>query len=344
MTQAAAPPPTSVRVERWLLRRETGLALVLAITLIGTGLANPAFLSSRNVVDMLVHCAPTLIVACGLTLVIIVGEIDISIGSLFGLLAAVMGILASPQRLDLPPVVAAGATLALGAAIGLLSGLLVAVGRVPSIIVSLGMLTVLRGATEMLLGGEWITILPDELRWLGTGGVGGIPVSLWSALFVLLAGLWLAHRTPLGRRIYAAGSNPEAARTAGLAVRRLKALAFALTGLLTGLAALVSVPQLAVIESGLGEGSELLAVTAVVVGGTSIRGGSGSLIGTALAVVLLGIVRSVLLFLELGESATYWERAIQGAFILGAVALDQIRRLWWPQRSTDRRFLAGAPA
>ncbi len=328
MTGVGTSRDARARPRRRPVRREWGVALALLLTIVGTGLANPSFLTARNAADMLVHCAPTLIVASGVTLVILVGEIDISVGSLLGLLAAVMGLLSSPQRLGWSPGIAIAATLALGSSIGLISGLLVTLGRVPSIIVSLGMLTVLRGATEMLLGGEWITTLPSGIRWLGTGAVVGVPVSLWTALLVLLVGLWIAHRTPLGLRLHAVGSNPDAARSAGLPVRRLKIFTFALTGFLTGVAALVSVPQLAVIESGLGEGLELLAVTAVVVGGTSIRAGSGTLIGTALAVVLLGIVRTVLLFLELGDSATYWERAIQGAFILGAVLQDHVGSLW----------------
>ena len=142
----------------------------------------------------------------------------------------------------------------------------------------------------------------------------------------------MPNRTPRGRRLYAIGSNPAAARTAGLPVARLKLFAFTLTGLLTAIATLVSAPQLSVIESGAGVGFELLVVTAVVVGGTSIRGGSGTITGAALAVLLLGIVRTVLLYVfrarGLGDSATYWERAIQGAFILAAVVFDPGAGAW----------------
>ena len=146
-----------------------------------------------------------------------------------------------------------------------------------------------------------------------------------------------AHRTPLGRRLYAVGSNPDAARMAGLPITRVKLFAYTLTGLLTAVAALVSVPQLGVIESGVGVGFELLVVTAVVVGGTSIRGGAGTIAGTLIAVLLLGTVRTVLLFLKLGDAAVYWERAIQGAFILVAVLLDPIARSWMRRRATHER-------
>ena len=307
-------------------RREYGLLALLAVTVAGVAFVNPAFLSSGNIKDMLVQCAPSAIVACGLTLVLLTGEIDISVGSLMGLLAAVLGICASSERAGLPVWVGIAATLLLGTGIGLTNGLLVTVGRVPSIIVTLGMLTALRGVTELLMGGEWITGLPPTLKYIGAGDLFGIPVSILVAAFVIAASILLARRTALGRRIYAVGGNPQAARLAGLSVRRTKLFVFALTGLLTGVATLVGVTQLSVIEAGIGKGFELLVVTCVVVGGTSISGGRGTIAGSMLGVALLGIVRTVLIFLRLGPTATYWERAIQGAFILAAVLADHLAR------------------
>lgn len=312
---------------RWHpIRREVAISGLLVVMLAATAIANPALLSAANTRDMLVQCVPAMIVGCGLLLVIVTGEIDISIGSLFGLLAALLGILASPERLDLPVAVVILATLAAGGTVGLVNGLLVTVGRVPSIIVTLGMLSALRGVTEMLMGGEWITDLPPAIRTLGTGAWMYVPVSVWITAVCIVVSLWLAHRTPLGRRLYAIGSNPEAAHLAGLPIAGAKLFAFAFTGLLTAVAVLVSVPQLGVIESGLGVGFELLVVTVVVVGGASIRGGSGAIPGVLLAALLLGTVRTVLVFLKLGDATVYWERAIQGAFIIAAVLLDRRRK------------------
>lgn len=309
-------------------RREMGVAGMLILMFVVAGIINPALLTTSSISDMLVQCAPAIIVGCGLTFVILTGEIDISVGSLLGLLAALMGVLGSPQRFGLPVGAVLTVTLIAGASIGLLNGLLVTFARVPSIIATLGMLSALRGVTELLMGGEWITDLPAELRSLGTGSFFKIPLSIWAATFCATLSLWIAHRTPLGRRILAIGSNPDAARMAGLPIRAIKLFAFTLTGLLTAVAALVSVPQLSVIESGIGVGFELLAVTAVVVGGTNIRGGSGTIAGTLLAALLLGTVRTVLLFLKLGDAAVYWERAIQGGFIIVAVLLDPTTRVW----------------
>jgi ribose/xylose/arabinose/galactoside ABC-type transport system permease subunit len=307
-------------------QREWGVAILLGLTVAVVAAVNRDFLRIGNLRDILVNNAPFAIIACGLTFVIVTGEIDISVGSLAGLLGAVMGLMTSTDHANKPVVLAVAVVLALGTLVGVINGLLVAYAKVPSIIVTLGMLTALRGMTELLMGGEWIKNLPAALRFFGTGTIASIPVSVLIAAIVIAASMVLATRTPLGRRIYAVGSNVHAARLAGLSPRRIKLFAFALTGFLVGVAALVSVPQLSVIQSGIGSGWELVVVTAVVVGGTSISGGRGTIIGTLLAVILLGIIRTVLIFLRLGSEATYWERAIQGAFILLAVLVDHLAR------------------
>lgn len=306
--------------------RAVSVSILLGVTIAVVSAINPAFLSAANFRDILVQAAPWFIIGAGMTLVIVTGEIDISVGSLFGLLAALMGVLASPDRLGLPVGAVVPITLAAGAAVGLINGALVTFARVPSIIVTLGMLTILRGAAEQLIGDEWIRDLPASLRVLGTGSVGGVPISLWAALVVVLAAGALARRTRLGLRIFAVGGNAEAAAFAGTSVRGVKLFVFTLTGFLTGVAALVSAPQLSVIEPGLGAGYELVVVTAVLIGGTSIRGGEGGVLGTVIGAALLGSVRTALIFMQLGDMATYWERAIQGAFILAAVLVDHFTR------------------
>ena len=314
------------RLSRLFSHREFGVAFLIFACAGIVGFFNHAFLSVGNIRDILVQCAPAAIVACGMTLVIVMGEIDISVGSMMGLLAAVLGILTSTQRMGLPVGVGVAITLALGSALGLVNGLLVTYGRVPSIIVTLGMLTVLRGVTEILMGGEWISGMPSGLRFLGSGSVAGIPACLIAAAVVIVAFIILATNTRLGRRIYAVGGNEEAARLAGLPVRRLKILVFVLTGFLTAVAMLVSATQLSVIESGIGGGFELLVVTCVMVGGASTSGGIGTIAGSVLGAILLGMIRTELIFLKLGPASTYWERAIQGAFILLAVLADHVGR------------------
>jgi rhamnose transport system permease protein len=175
------------------------------------------------------------------------------------------------------------------------------------------------------MGGEWVTDLPRGQRALGTGAVIGIPLSVWAAGLVAAGALVLARRTRLGLRIYSVGDNPAAAAMSGVSIPRIKLFTFTLTGVLTGLAVLLDVPRVSVIEAKMGVGFELVVVTAVVVGGTAIRGGIGGIIGTVLAALLLGSIRSALLFLDLGAAATYWERAIPGVLILVAVLADHLR-------------------
>jgi ribose/xylose/arabinose/galactoside ABC-type transport system permease subunit len=327
--QSTLPQLRSASLGRLLRQREYGVLGLLVLTLIAVGVTNPAFLAASNLSDILVDSVRTVIVACGLTFVVVLGEIDISMGSLLSLLATVMGWLTSPTYGHLPVVVGIAITLALGAGVGLINGVLVAYGRMPSIIVTLGMMTVLSGINLTLftvIKGGFITDMPPGLRFLGVGRLLGIPVSVLTAALVVALTIFLARQTPLGRRLYAAGSSPEAARLAGLNVRGLKLFAFTLTGFLVGIAAAVSVPHLGTIQNNVGDGFELLVVTCVVVGGTSLSGGRGTIVGSVLAALLLALVSPMLIFLRLGVSATYWERAIQGAFILTAVLLDHASR------------------
>lgn len=304
--------------------REWGLAgLILLITALVTWI-DPRFLQSGNLRDIIVRSAPTAIVACGVMLVIVTGEIDISVGSLFGFLAAILGILLAEERLALPMAVGIPLVMLVGTAIGLLTGILVTIGRVPSIIVTLGLLGMLRGATIMVMQGNNIDGLPVELARASKYGIAGIPLSIAVAASVILATAVLTQRTPLGRRLYALGSSPYSAKLLGLSELKLKLFVFAYVGLLTAIAVIVDVPRLPKIESGIGVGFELLVITCVVVGGVSISGGRGTVPGVMLAVLLMTLVRPVLTFLDVGESGEKWTKAIQGGFIILAIIADRV--------------------
>ncbi|MCW5940931.1 MAG: ATP-binding cassette domain-containing protein [Fimbriimonadaceae bacterium] len=317
---AVSAPP------RRRLRRELSVGSLLALTLVAAAVVNPGFVGLDNLRDMAVKVAPALIVGSMMTLVVLAREIDISVGSLMGLCAAGLGIACSEDRLALPVYAGVAVCLGIGLVGGLLNGVLVSYGRVPSIIVTLGTLTVYRGATERLMAGRWIENLPDGLRAFGTGAFVGVPYGVLTAGTVVLIAAWLSLRTPFGRRVVALGSDPRSAELVGVPVHRVQMAVFALTGLGSGVAALFAATQLQVIESGFGNGFELVVVASVIVGGTSIRGGRGTVLGTVLGATLLGIVATVLIFLRLGESATYWERAIQGGLILLAVLGDHLSR------------------
>ena len=313
----------------FLRQRELGLVVVIGLITLTVGTVDAAFLLPGNLRDILVRAAPTTIVACGVMLVVVTSEIDISVGSLMALIAAVMGLMVSTHEWAWPLWFGIPLTLALGACMGCGTGALVTFGRVPSIIVTLGLLTALRGITTLIMGGENIDGLPHSLQTLAKQGYAGVPVSVWVAAAVVAVTAMIIHITPLGRRLFALGSSHDAARMAGLSNHRLKLFVFTYTGFLTALATIVDIPRLPKIEAGIGVEFELLVVTCVVVGGVSIRGGCGSLSGVVLAVLLMTMIRPVLTFLDVGEAGEKWTKAIQGLFIMLAVVSDKIfsRRL-----------------
>ena len=307
-----------------LRQREYGLlVLILSVGLL-VSLIDANFLQPGNLKDILVRSAPTAIVGCGVMLIVVTGEIDISVGSLMGLLAAVMGLLISSHEWNLSMWIGLPATLLLGTLIGTATGLLVTVGKVPSIIATLGLLTALRGITMLTMGGRNIDGLPHRLESLTKYGVFGMPLSVWTAAAVVLLTALVISCTPFGRRLFAIGSSGYAAKMVGLSQRRLKLLVFAYIGFLTAVATIVDIPRLPKIEAGIGVGFELLVVTCVVVGGVSISGGRGTIWGVLLAVLLMTMIRPVLTFLDVGESGEKWTKAIQGAFIILAVVTDSV--------------------
>jgi len=311
-------------LSRLIRQRETGLLLLIVLTCVVVGIKDEHFLSFDVWREILVRCAPTAIVACGVMLVVVTGEIDISVGSLMALLSAVMGRMISESEADLSCWIGIPATLGLGTLMGLFTGSLVAVGKAPSIIVTLGLLTALRGLTTLMMGGKNIDRLPEGLTQLAKQGLFGVPISILAGIGVIGLTSVLIHHVPLGRRLYALGSSAESAKMVGLSEVRLKLFVFGYTGFLTAVATIVDVPRLPKIESGIGTEFELLVVTCVVVGGIAISGGQGRLIGVLLAVVLMTMIRPVLTFMDIGEAGEKWTRAIQGMFILLAVVTDSL--------------------
>ena len=232
-----------------LKSRSFGLALLIGLAGLVAWFVDPQFLSAENVRDILVRSAPTAIVACGLMLVVVTGEIDISVGSLMGLLAATLGVLISANEMNLSVWLGVPLTLALGTAIGFIVGVLVTFGRVPSIIATLGLLTALRGLTMIVMGGENIDGLPTGLQSITKVGILGVPLSIWVAFAVIGGTFVLIHWTALGRQLFAIGSSEYSARMLGLPVAKLKLFAFTYVGFLTALATIVEVPRLPKIEN-----------------------------------------------------------------------------------------------
>lgn len=297
------------------------ISVAIAIAALGVVLAvvAPSYFSRENLSDLFLSNMPVLVIAIGMTLVILTGEIDVSVGSIFAICGVAAGVIA---KAGVPTLAACLAACAIGAALGALNGALVAYVRIPSIVVTLATMTALRDGLRWATQGAWVADLPVSFQWFGlTQAAYPFSALLTAAALVALAA-WGLRNLGMGRAIYATGSNAEAARVSGINTHRLVFLVFALTGALTGLAAVFNSVRFNQIPSNAGLGLELKVIAAVVVGGTAITGGRGSIAGTVLGVILLGAIGPALTFL--GTSA-YWEQALQGIVILAAITIEALR-------------------
>jgi rhamnose transport system permease protein len=303
-------------MRRGRYKREFSSAAALAALLVIVAAASPSFFSPGNLTDLALNNSATLIVAIGMTMVILAGEIDISVGSQFAVCSIASGWLATvgtPIPLLLPCV------LAIGAAVGAVNGLFAGLLRLPSIIVTLAMMVALRDALRWTTQGAWVQNLPGNFQWLGLGQNAGQWLIAAAAVVTFAGFAWALRKLGAGRAIYAVGSDAEAARLAGIEPRRVVFGVFVLMGALSGLAALLNAVRFSVVPGNPGIGLELKAIAAVVVGGTAITGGRGTLVGTLIGVALLGTIGTALTFLGINP---FWEKAIQGAIILAALASD----------------------
>ncbi|HEX3145451.1 MAG TPA: ABC transporter permease [Pyrinomonadaceae bacterium] len=297
-------------------KRELSAAIAYAVLLIVVGVLAPSFFSGANLRDLALNNASVLLVSIGMTMVILVGQIDISIGSQFAVASVAAGALA---KAGVPILVLLPCLILIGAAMGAVNGALVGWLRLPSIIVTLAMLVAWRDALRWTTGGEWVQDLPANFQWFGLGqGLGQLLIVI-SSLAVLIFFAWTLRNLAAGRAIYAVGSDAEASRLAGIEPRHVTFIVFVLMGALVGVAALLNAVRFSTVPSNAGVGLELKAVAAVVVGGTAITGGRGRLIGTLIGVALLGTIGTALTFVGINP---FWEKAIQGGIILAALASD----------------------
>jgi rhamnose transport system permease protein len=281
-------------------------------------LAAPRFYSAENLRDMVLSNAPVLLVAAGMTLVIIVAQIDISVGSLFAVIAFAGGALA---KAGLPVILLPFAAAVIGCVMGAMNGGLVAFAKAPSIVVTLATMVIWREALRWSTGGAWLEGLPANFQWFGLGQSAGRMVVIALCLLIFAAIAWASNKLWIARAVFATGSDSEAARVSGVPVQRVVFWVFVLLGALTGLASLLNAIRFSDVPANSGINLELKAIAAVVVGGTPITGGKGSLPGTFLGVALLASLGPALTYLGISP---YWEKAIQGAIILLTVLLEAL--------------------
>jgi rhamnose transport system permease protein len=297
-------------------RRELSAAAACAALLAVVAAFAPAFFAGANLRDIALNNAAVLVVAVGMTLVILVGQIDISVGSQFAVCSVIAGWLA---KAGVPMPALPILVLVVGAAMGALNGMLVGVLRLPSIIVTLAMLVAWRDGLRWVTEGAWVQNLPADFQWFGLDAAAarwlivGVPLAVLGAFALALRHL------RVGRSLYAVGSDAEAARLAGFHPSRVTAGVFVVMGALVGLGAALNAVRFNTIPSNAGTGLEMKTIAAVVVGGAAITGGRANLLGTLLGVALLGMIGTALTFLGINP---FWEKAIQGAIILAALAAD----------------------
>src|SRR5882672_11162107 len=300
------------------MKRDWAVALLFAALLVALRIAAPAFYNAANIRDILLSNVPVLICAIGSTLVILTGEVDISIGSQLAILSVLAGTLA---KTGLPMPLLIALLIVAGGVLGSVNGLFVARFGVPSIVVTLATMMAWRETLRWSTEGAWVQNLPDTFQWFGLEQGAGQAVILVLAAAVFSGFAWALHNLAGGRAVYATGSDREAARLTGLEPRRVVFWVFAVAGMLVGIGALLATVRFHDVPANAGLGLELKCITAVVIGGTAITGGRGTLAGTLIGVALLGTIGTALIFAGISP---YWEKAAQGAIILGAVAADYL--------------------
>jgi ribose transport system permease protein len=312
----AGPP----RLKRLLRIDWLGAACGVALIVVLLSLLSPYFLTSDNLLTILVQTAVVAILAGGQTFVILTGQIDLATAAVTALAGAVVGALMVHSGLD--PYAGIVLAIAIGSAVGLFNGALVAFARLPSFIVTLAGLSLWRGLGLQLTGGYDSSPMPDLIGVLGRGEVGPIPVPVIIMLGFYAAMAFLLQHAKLGRYIYAIGSNEGAARLSGIRVRPYKVAAFVISGLSSGIAAVVLIGRLDSSGGTIAQGLELDAIAAVVLGGTSLFGGRGSIWGSLLGAVLMATIRNGM---DLLQISPFLQLVTLGAVILLAVGLDVLR-------------------
>jgi len=303
------------RVNWRIFFRRYGIVISFLLLCLVLSLLSDRFLTWTNILNVLRQSSINGIIAVGMTMVILTAGIDLSVGAILALTCVVT---ADLLQKGLPVPLAMLTGLALGAALGMFSGLLVSRLHIPPFIATLGLMTVSRGLALTYTQGRPITALPASFDFLGAGSIGPIPMPIIVAGLIFLIGYFILARTNLGFYIYALGDNPMAARLSGISVNKVILFVYALSGFLSALAGMVLTGRLDSAQPTAGYGYEFDAIAAVVVGGTSLAGGEGSLFGTLVGALLIGVLNNGLNLLNV---SALWEGVVKGAVIALALLL-----------------------
>ena len=304
--------------KEWLIEQKSLISLIFLIVVVS--FLNPNFFTVDNILNILRQTSVNAIIAVGMTLVILTAGIDLSVGSVLALCGAFA---ASMIALEVPVLIAVPTALFAGAALGAISGIIIAKGKVQAFIATLVTMTLLRGVTMVYTDGRPIstgfTDTADAFAWFGTGYALGIPVPVWLMVIVFAAAWYLLNHTRFGRYVYALGGNESATRLSGINVDRVKIGVYAICGMLAALAGIIVTSRLSSAQPTAGMGYELDAIAAVVLGGTSLMGGKGRIMGTLIGALIIGFLNNALNLLDV---SSYYQMIAKAVVILLAVLVD----------------------
>jgi ribose/xylose/arabinose/galactoside ABC-type transport system permease subunit len=295
-----------------------GILLAFLILIIVMAVLSPSFLKFTNIMNILRQTSINGIVAVGMTFVIILAGIDLSVGSVLALAAVVAASLAHPGHYPVILPVLAG--LLAGTLCGFINGIIIAGRKIAPFIVTLAMMTMARGAALVYTNGRPVIELSDVYNKIGGSYLLGIPIPVIIFVIVVFLGWFLLSMTVFGRHVYATGGNKTAAELSGIVTSRVTVIVYSLTGLLAGLAGIVLSSRVMSGSPAMGQGYELDAIAAVVIGGTKLTGGVGTIAGTVLGALIIGVMNNGL---DLLSVSSYWQQIVKGLIILLAVMIDR---------------------
>ncbi|MGN4422442.1 ABC transporter permease subunit [Bacillus cereus group sp. MYBK30-1] len=318
-------------MKRVFKMHETSIIILLLLYIAFVGVMNPSFVQFSSLSLIMKSSVILVILAIGQSFVLFTKNIDVSVGSSMGLSAAVCGMLLTDGYSTFISIFAA---IILGALIGLVNGIGVTKFRVPAIIMTLGMLGIIRGAMLIFTGGKWIEDIPNEYKQISSIMILGIPITVWTVLIILLLLYFFLMKVQIGRYFYAVGDNEDGARLIGIPVDQVKIFAFIISGISAGLAGCIFVMNIGFVPNQTGTGIELQVIAAAVLGGIHLKGGTGSIFGAALGALFLEVISSSLVFLKI---PAFWNSAISGFLLLLIIILDSVLKKWKKLRQLEER-------
>ena len=320
MSQRSKVETMEKKIDYKQLLKNNGILIVFFLICVGLSILSPYFMTTNNILNIFRQTSIYGIIAVGMTFVILTGGIDLSVGSILALSGMIAAGLMKNNEMGI--FIASVVAILVGAGIGLINGVLITKGKIAPFVVTLGMVTIARGLTLIYSKGYPISGFSAEFRYLGGGYFLGIPIPVIIFIVTVALAWFILNHTRLGRYTYAIGGNEETVKLSGINVNFYKTMVYVIVGIASSLSALILTSRLNSAEAIAGQGYELDVIAAVVIGGTSLSGGRGSIIGTLIGALLIGVINNGMNLLGISP---YFQQVVKGALIIGAVILDRLR-------------------